>query len=91
MFFLSSCRKAKGSIDLLFCQVFKILRDGCEILTIFALEVCNFLFVCYIKDNVLLWGGHHRRTRKFDNLYISANASKSAGEALFMGISDYEN
>ena len=30
VFFLSSCRKAKGSMDLLFCQVFKILRDGCE-------------------------------------------------------------
>ena len=30
MFFLSSCGKAKGSMDLLFCQVFKILRDGCE-------------------------------------------------------------
>ena len=38
VFFLSSCRKAKGRMDLLFCQVFKILRDVCEKNMLFFLE-----------------------------------------------------
>ena len=41
-------KKAKGSMDLLFCQVFKILRDGCALKSIFIIESGNHIYRPYL-------------------------------------------